>query len=466
MRVIWRHFHVLELRDTLLSIGPFVVLTTLVCVILFAILNVTSAGTNDGRLRNKIHEAYANRNLGTENRLLNNKEIGANQGNDCLILSMAMNSHGTLIERSVSPFGRPAIETGIAGSQNSSIGSVCDRLGDIIVNGNEEGYAYVPYHRYIHGGRALAELIVPWLGVQTYRNFLLAANYLVLLAAAAISIFRACAVDRAAEDRSIDLALALFSVLLISVSGIQYFGMSLSTGPADLTVHAMFFALCWFGVLSASRKLYFFVISVSASLIIYFEFLTGQIPFALAILIFMPFFCLKRDEEISEALLRSILGSLFFCTICAGLLVGKFWLSTIVFGPEIWVDVLQQLIVRTSKGEFSLFDVIARLVYRTHHIAFGFTTLGLLYLLGAFVVFGHCVLRDFSGSRDFVVARACGILAGITSLLIWYVAFSSHSAIHSWFMIRPIGLFAALAYSYKTLDRSVLGARHLLDSSG
>lgn len=418
----------------------------------FSGLNYASALTDDGLLREKVVEAYREGTLTTESQLLNNKDIGALQGNDCLILSMALNAHGTVLERAVSPFGRPPIEGRETVEANPLLETGCGRLKDRVVNGNEESYGFAPYHRYMHGGRAVAELVVPLIGVQAYRNILLAANSLILLLAAVITLVRANRPDIPAPERTTSLGLCLMSILLLTLSGVQYFGMSISMGPADLFVHLLFLIIVSIGAIESRRAVYFAVIAVSAAFIIYFEFLTGQIPLGLALVILLPFFSVTSDDHVPEAVLRSILGAFVFCLVCVVLMLAKFAVTAFVFGPGIWSDVSNQLDTRTSLEGFSLIEVFARLAFRTHHIAFSSTALGISYVVFALGLFIHCLWRDLKSGQINRRFRALGLLAGALSILVWYVAFSSHSAIHSWFMIRPIGLFAAMACSYKILE--------------
>ncbi len=448
-RVDWR-----EIRRAFGSAILIAIVVIIVAGAFFLALNLASAVTDDAKLRIKVAEAIEEGNLTAVHRLLNNRERGVFQDNDCLILSMALNAHGTALERAVSPFGRPLIEGRETVEDNPLIEVVCGRLMDQVVNGNEESYRFVPYHRYMHGGRALAELVVPLVGVQGFRNLLLTANSLTLLLVAVITLVRASRPNIPAPARSINLGLCLMSVLLLTLSGVQYFGMSLSIGPADLFVHLLFLAIVSFGAIACRRDTYLAIIGIAAAFIIYFEFLTGQIPLGVALVILLPFFCLTSDEDVPEAVLRSVLGTFVFCTICLGLMLAKYGVTALVFGPEVWSNIFDQLEERTSLGEFSLFEVFARLAYRTHHIAYGSTVLGLAYLVLAIGLFFHCFWRDLQSGTIYRQYRAFGLLAAALSILVWYLAFSSHSAIHSWFMIRPIGLFAAMACSYKILEIS------------
>lgn len=449
---VWKKFEVIEFWRALRSATVICVFVTLGAAALFSGLNYTSAVTDDTRLREKVADAYGEGTLTSENRLLNDREVGALQSTDCLILAMALNAHGTGVERAVSPFGRPLKEGRETVENSALVETGCGRLMDRIVNDNDDSYGFAPYHRYIHGGRAVAELAVPRLGVQGYRDALLTANSLVLLLAAVITLVRASRPGAQTTERTTNLGLCLLSILLLTMSGVQYFGMSLAMGPADLFVHLMFLILVCIGAIRSRRNLYFAVIAVSAAFIIYFEFLTGQIPLSVALLIMLPCLFLTSDADVPEAVIRGIVGTFAFCLVCVALLIAKYIVTAVVFGPDVLSGITDQLDMRTSLEGFSWFEVFARLAYRTHHIAFGSTFLGITYFFLALGLFAHSFWRDLNSGQVNRRFRAFGLLAGALSILVWYLVFSSHSAIHSWFMIRPIGLFAAMACAYKILE--------------
>lgn len=440
-------------RSAVTVIAAFVIFGAL-----FATFSYVTAGGDKAALMAEIRRAFGTGALTQESRILNNRQIGAFQGNDCQILGMAANSAGTQLERAVSPFGRPLLEGATDAASRPELGNVCGQLHDIFVNGNGENYGHAPYHRYLHGGRALAAAMVPQFGVEGFRNLLLAANQLVLLGVAALCFVRLARPATARPRRRENLALAAFSVLLLVMSGLDHFGMSMSMGPADLSIHLMFAALVAFGPLVMRRQTWLSIIAAGAAFAIYFEFLTGQIPLGVCLILLLPALALGPGDSVREAALRAAFGVLVFVGVCALALGAKYWVTSLVFGDDVWDDILNQLGQRTSLAGFSIAEVIARLFYRTHHIAFGYVTLGVLYTVSGIALLLLCLWRDFgaaraddTGASRWRVWRAIGTGSAALSVLTWYLVFSSHSAIHSWFMIRPLAAVAASGFGYALL---------------
>lgn len=407
---------------------------------LVAGFSYATAGRDAAPVREAVRAAFAVGTLGIVDRRLNDRQVGAFQFNDCAILVMAANDHGTRVERALSPFGRLK-----AGADPTTI-SACAELQDIVVAGNEADYGYSPYHRYLHGGRALAAALVPELGVQGLRALLLAANELVLLSVLLLCLWRSR--DGGARPQ---LALAVLSALLLTVSGVGYFGQSLSMGPADLMVHGMFALLVLGGPLALGRVAYLGIAAGSGVLVAYFEFLTGEIPLSVALLILLPAICLDSRAAMREAALRAVFGPTAFLATAAAMFALKYAITAQVFGPGVWGDIGGALATRTGLEGFSLIEVFERLAYRTHHFAFGSVGLGLAYLMVALAVFSVCIFSDLRASGEEASWRrwrALGFLGGAGSVLAWYVIFSSHSAVHSWFMIRPLALCCAASIAY------------------
>lgn len=443
-----------DARDILGFAGLALVLVLLAVVVggsLISAFSYSAAGRDRAELREVVREAFADGTLGTIDRRLNDRELGAFQFNDCAILELASNDHGTRIERALSPFGL------LKPGQDPTTISACGHLKEVVVDGNGAEYVSSPYHRYLHGGQAVAAELVPRLGVQGTRNLLLTLNQITLLSVVLICLWRL-----RAGFPTRHLGMAVLATFMLTMSGVSFLDQSLSMGPADLSVHLMLALLVLIDPLRSGRAGYLAVVAAGAVCVAYFEFLTGQIPLAVGLLLLLPAMSLDGNGLVREAILRSIVGIATFLLICAMLFGVKYWITAQVFGPSVWGDIFDRLAMRTALEGFSLVEVFMRLAYRTHHLAFGSVGLGLLYLVVAILAFVFSVFRDLRApapEASWRRWRALGFLAGAGAVLTWYIVFSSHTAIHSWFMIRPLGLCCAASMAYLWLLPSERPAR-------
>ncbi len=153
-------------------------LTVLGAFLAFLCLSYLAVSLPSDRLRSEILKAFQAGQLVEVDRLHFNAGLGDHQYNDCLVLTMSLLHSGDTWKDAVSPLMCQKVHS----QETTGEGTVCGMLYDSASGPGQDQCSEVRYHRYVHGHRLLATLLVPALGVEGLRKSLLGANYLALVA--------------------------------------------------------------------------------------------------------------------------------------------------------------------------------------------------------------------------------------------------------------------------------------------
>ncbi|MBP7609412.1 MAG: hypothetical protein KA760_07935 [Steroidobacteraceae bacterium] len=409
----------------------FMALAT-VLIIFFVYLGASFATVHrpPSDLRSTIAKAFASGDLTYEDRLRFDAVRGDHQYNDCLILTMSILRSGNAIEDAVSPLMCVKPETA------ATPATICGMLGEATGDVADAGCPQQRYHRYLHGHRILAALLVPSLGIAEVRVLLRACAYLLL---AGLAIGALMPQSQLKVDRRSALAItAGFAAFF----GLNYFGTSLSHGPADLVLLAFLATAATTSLLDMGRNAYVVIVAGFAALTAIFEFLTGGLPLSLAILIGMIGLQANSTHTARQVAARSISGVVVFLA-CFGLTFAlKLAFAWAVFGNTILNDFQRALAGRVSSQLSSgqaatLLDLVNAVRWNLGEITWGSEVAGygLVALSASAAVIG--LVRVYR-NRDVAAVLTRAVLVILSGLVVplWYAIFMNHTIEHAWFMVR------------------------------
>ncbi len=421
--------NILGCRGAICS-GFMALATVLVVFLLYLGASYASVRHPPAELRSAIAKAFASGDLTSEDRRRFDAIRGDHQYNDCLILTMSILRSGNALKDAASPLMCVKHQSAAAPK------TICGMLGHAIIEPPDGGCLQQRYHRYLHGHRILAALLVPSLGVAEVRVVLHAVAYL-LLVVLTISVFLPLKRLKVAR-RSILVIATGFAAFF----GLNYFSPSLSHGPADIVLLAFLVIAVRTRLLDMPSNAYVVLIAGFAALTAIFEFLTGGLPLSLAILIGMIGLQASCVHTVRHIATRSVSGVAIFLT-CFGLTFAlKLALAWAVFGTAVLSDFHTQLAYRVSSKvvtgkNATMFDLVNALRWNLGEITSGSEIAG-YGLVAASAIAGVLGMVRVYGYRTdaTVLTRALLLIISASVIPLWYIVFMNHTIEHSWFMVR------------------------------
>lgn len=275
-------------RTLLLCLG-----TILAANLLFALFSLTMAALDPSPVSREVRQGFASGALLPVDWLDLDSRRGANSYNECVILQMMINDPGSVAEKAFAPRFYVL---------NENYEGACETLRRIASGQADYTTLYRDiYARYWHGDVALGSALIRTVGLPGLRTLLKISIYgaLILLFIAAI---RARG-DLAALGAGIAIAGG-------TVWGLHYYGQSISYAPGDATVILGLAAMIAMRERLADPARLAVAGALYGSVVVYFEFLTGQLPTG-AGLLFATGFALgyRRDRSARHGWICAI-GSL------------------------------------------------------------------------------------------------------------------------------------------------------------
>jgi putative flippase GtrA len=411
------------LRPDAVRMGAIVLTLPLLIFSVYFLVSYLSIGRDVETARRHILAAYESGDLVPSYwRDRGNTVIGEHQFNDCLILLMAIDQRlESRWQLAVSP------RAPLAEGQQP-----CETLRTFAqTNQTEAGVQ--PYHRYLHAQTVLMRYILPLADIATIRWVFSSILSLLILAVAALAMFRLTLGD--------DVFLGL---LFVSIGfgfarwfGFESFSQSLGHAPADAVAVAFALYLCVASHRGLSRVQLVTASTLFGCFTMLTEFLTGGLPLGLAMIIGIAPFVLKDSTDRMEIVVSAAAAAAAF-VIAAGLcLVIKLAFATVVFGPEVIADFASSLERRTAgdpdpvKWLRKVIGGLSTPVGGLHYFMAGFG----LFLAVAGGFWGWRKIQSLSSSEAFRTKAT--LLAGSNLVLLaWLMVFWQHTIQHAWFMDR------------------------------
>ncbi len=386
-------------------------------------------------LEEQVRGAFATDELIEEDWRRRDRRRGHNQYNDCLILQMALNRDPSVLREVVGP--NLYLREGWY--------EQCRTLSDIVHNPeSREDLVHDRYTRYWHGYVPATSLLLRVFSLRELRSGLKAGVYGSLLL-----LLVAAATDRRLFGFGASVAFAGATFW-----GLPYFGQSLGHAMGDALVVLAPAALLFFRNQLLREELLLPFAAVIGGLLVYFEFLTGQLPVGAA-LIFMAVYLAARVREGANAEPVMAWRLAIWALVALGIgsvatVVLKQILVLVVLGPEGINSFLSHLDRYSGAGGPGpltyrlgvLGDLIAS---GSWHRSGGETGTLLLYAISGtawMVVLGSALWH-----RGSALADACAFGFGAAIIVGWVFLLPEHTAGHLGFMSRMLFVPVALGFA-------------------
>jgi hypothetical protein len=354
-------------------------------------------------------------------------------GNDCLVLYMLVSPYDTRSDEVLFP-------------KNSTSGDKCTILREM-VEGKPPG-EFRTYQRYLHGIRTIVAPLVSHFSIHAAMTLLLTASYTLLSLALAVLIWRRWQQGIGTKAGPVfGIGLAALGVML-TFYVTPYYSTSLAFASSDLSIYALILAAITADLRSGSLRQIAVLASIFGAIIAYLEFLTGQAPLGLTLLVAMVAASAPPTVRPAALVQRcfwtaySFVGSFVLCfaikmvtLLFIGADTGGFASSLLqrIGGPLDGTDTLPTIL--TALQEFAK---------AAPWLGRGSSALGLTLIFVAGIgLAGGAALR-WRRLPDTLERTRTVVLVGAALVLpAWYLVFLQHTIVHAGFMIRPlVGLIA------------------------
>lgn len=324
------------------------------------------------------------------------------------------------------------------------------------------------YHRYLHGQRIFARLALALVSPDALGEITLTLNVLVLLSVLMPALWRLRA---RGSDFVRQAGFAAIAATLLLFDGLWLFGIYFSHGASDLVLSTFAAYAYYRGAAAAPERTFVVGVALFGVATAVFEYLTGGVPFGLALLLGIvaldgpadPTALMRRAWHGSVIFGLAILLTFAIKIALVALLVDATVLSDFASGlsarvgntfvaalPPKEVEWVSSFGIDVSSLErhwiLSVLYMLARLGYASFVIGYGSVILGIALIGTAVVATAVLFIKQAFRARDPVAQTRLAILLGSAlAMPVWSVVFLNHTLLHAIWMVRPFGWYVALA---------------------
>jgi hypothetical protein len=394
-------------------------------------------------------------------------------GSDCLILATLIVPRESLLRASISPRMIPPHDQAppTPGYPSEYFCRQLSHTMNAAAAGLPLELRY--HHRYLHGAVTLAGLTLALVPLDVAGRILLAACYVALAGLAIVAGLRMRAADPRERRRA--LAFVIIAIVLACFYALPLFGPTFAHAPTDIIITLFLLIGLVQPLCRVPERRFILIVSLFATAIAVLELLTGGIIMGLAALV--TAIALGDAPDSGMQLRRLIVGVGCFAAAMVTCFAVKLAAVAIVWGPgEVasFFDLLgdrmtgklalgTQLRLGPILGPWAAWrgldatiiehSLTARLLFTmlilTHSAAvltWGSATLGsavVLLPVPLLAILTYLALRRVPRGAWLEQPQPYLLAAGLVPFA-WYLAFTTHTATHSYFMMRPLALNVAL----------------------
>jgi hypothetical protein len=384
-------------------------------------------------------------------------------GNDCLMLGALLQNYPGRLAETISARIPPAEGQPPALAGDPTI-PACLQMIAALARPDHADPDAVFYHRYLHGQRVFAALALAVTSPQALGWITLLLNALAL-----ISVLVPALRSRTGDRR--ERGYAAIAATLLLFDGLWLFGIYFSFGLSDLAL-AVFLGYAYHrGVARAPEPAFATAVALFGAATAIFEFLTGGIPFGLALL--LGIVALDGPEDRDALLRRAFHGAAVFALAIVLTFAIKLALVTLLVEPAALADFRGALSTRVGGSFvanlppqeiawvaahgvdvaslehswiFAVLYMLARLGYASFVIGYGSPVLGMAIMGAAVVATAALLIRRTRQAHETVArTRLFVLLASALVMPVWSLVFLNHTLLHAIWMVRPFAWFIAAA---------------------
>ena len=384
-------------------------------------------------------------------------------GNDCLFFATLLQDYPSRLAETISARIPPADAQPAARPGDPTI-PACLQLIAALERSDHADPNAVYYHRYLHGQRVIAAFALAALSPEALGWIALLLNVVCLLTVllSALRRWRGGARER---------GFAAIAATLLLFDGLWLFGIYFSFSLSDLVLSVFLLYAYRRGLAHAPEPIFAVAVALFGVATAVFEFLTGGIPFGLALL--LGIVALDGPDDRAALIRRAFHGSVIFALAILVAFAIKLALVMLLIDPHVLSEFRAALSTRTGSSfvanlppqeiawvsalgidvasldrhwVYAVLYMLARLGYATFVIGYGSPVVGIT-LMGLAVLASFALLvRGTRGGHDPVARIRLFILfASALVMPAWSLVFLSHTLLHAIWMVRPFAWFVALA---------------------
>jgi hypothetical protein len=388
-------------------------------------------------------------------------------GNDCVIIASLLQDYPSRLTEAISARILPPDAQPPARAGEPTI-PACQQLIAALERTGHADPAAIYYHRYLHGQRVIAALALAVTTPEALGWVTLLLNIFVLLSVLVPALRRS---RSPAPDVWRQRGFAAIAAMLLLFDALWLFGIYFTYSLSDLVL-SVFLAYGYHrGLASAPEPVFAVAVALFGVATAIFEFLTGGIPFGLALL--LGIVALDGPADATALWRRAWHGSVIFALAVMVTFALKVALVTLLIDPTALAGFRGALAVRVG-GQFisslppqeiawvasfgidvaslesswvlSVFYMLARLGYATFVIGYGSPILGMAIVGLAVITTIVLLFRGMRGAKDATARTRLGILfASALVMPAWSLVFINHTLLHAIWMVRPFAWYVALA---------------------
>jgi hypothetical protein len=387
-------------------------------------------------------------------------------GNDCLMLGALLQTYPSRLAETISARIPPADAQPPARARDPTIPACLQMIAALERPDHADPNA-IYYHRYLHGQRVFAALALAAVSPEALGWIVLVLNVGFLL----LVFVPAARRIRAGENVWRERGFVAIAAMLLLFSGLWLFGIYFSFGLSDLVL-SMFLAYAYHGgVAHAPERTFAVAVTLFGAATAIFEFLTGGIPFGLALL--LGIVALDGPPDRNALVRRAFHGTVILALAILLVFAIKLALVMLFVDPSALADFRGGLSTRVGNSFvanlppqeiawvsgfgidvssldrnwfYAVLYMLARLGYATFVIgygspAFGMALMGLAVALTIALLIRHARASNDAADRT----RLLLLTASALVMPMWSLVFLSHTLLHAIWMVRPFAWSIALA---------------------
>jgi hypothetical protein len=334
----------------------------------------------------------------------------------------------------------------------------CEHLSSLLLDGAPFDLSKIDekyeYSRYWFGARHLFQFMAGYISPHpnTIRLIYQAATYTLLLALVVLGWFR---------GRGFGSVFCGIPICLLAGLGLSAYGTSVAHAPAYICAltSTVLFVVFNKRLQSSSSRLAF-VFGVGA-MIVYFDILSGALPFALSLLLFVNYFLYTRESEnpvsVSTQIARHASIVLAFGAGCLMSCALRLAAAFALYSPQLvtnhfWAQAAWRLSSRGFNGaQITLGSIFSALWEQRSLFFYGSETLATAVLSTLAVCWLVAVIAMTAIA---VQRRTHAILSDLLALLLtagvvlgWYTLLPNHTTIHAWIVGRLMIVPASVGFA-------------------
>ena len=385
-------------------------------------------------------------------------------GNDCLFFETLLQDYPSRLAQTISARIPPADAQPPARAGDPTI-PACLQLIAALERPDHADPDAAYYHRYLHGQRGFAAPALAIVPPEALGWITLSLNVICLLAVLLPALWR----WRMGAWR--EKGFAAIAATLLLFDGLWLFGIYFSFSLSDLVLSAFLLYAYRRGIAHAPEPVFATAVALFGAATAIFEFLTGGIPFGLALL--LGVIALDGPDDRTALLRRAFHGTVIFALAILVAFAIKLALVMLAIEPNVLAEFRTALATRTGSSFvanlppqelawvarfgidvssldrhwiFAVLYMLARLGYATFVIGYGSPIIGMA-LMGVAVVATAALLIQRTRTACDSIARTRLLVLFVSALVmpVWSLVFLSHTLLHAIWMVRPFAWFIALA---------------------